>query len=456
MKAAEQAASIRLLDFQSPPMQAFHMTWFAFFLCFFAWFGIAPLMPVIREEFALTKDQVGWCIIGSVAITVFARLFIGWLCDRIGPRIAYTGLLCHGSLPVMGIGLASDFTTFLLFRNAIAMIGASFVVTQFHTSVMFAPSCVGTANATAAGWGNLGGGVTQMVMPLLYGAFVTGMNFTSPTAWRASMFVAGVVCFLTGIAYFFLTQDTPRGNYRDLKSQGLLARKPAVEGSFRAACRDRRVWALFLAYACCFGLELTLDNVAALYFVDYFPELKTADPISAMKTAGFIAGLFGGMNLFARALGGWMGDQFGTRWGLNGRARWLFLVLFCQGVALLVFSQARTLAAGIPLLMLLGLFVKMSNGATYAVAPFLNREALGSVTGIVGAGGNVGAVLAGFLFKTSAINWPTALILLGLAVTASSFVILAVKFAPSIEPERMEGSLGVPLGTSPAAAGGQV
>ena len=79
MSAGDKATSIRLLDFQTPPMRAFHMTWFAFFLCFFAWFGIAPLMSVVRDELHLTRDQIGWCIIGSVAITIFARLFIGWL-----------------------------------------------------------------------------------------------------------------------------------------------------------------------------------------------------------------------------------------------------------------------------------------------------------------------------------------------------------------------------------------
>lgn len=68
------------------------MFWFAFILCFFAWYGIAPLMKIVREEMLLTKEQIGWCIIGSVAITVIARLFIGWLCDHIGPRLAYTWL----------------------------------------------------------------------------------------------------------------------------------------------------------------------------------------------------------------------------------------------------------------------------------------------------------------------------------------------------------------------------
>jgi len=106
------------------------MSWLAFFLCFFAWFGIAPLMAIVREELSLTDDQVGWCIIASVSITVLARLAIGWLCDRIGPRLAYTWLLVLGSLPVMGIGLAQNFETFLFFRLLIGVIGASFVITQ--------------------------------------------------------------------------------------------------------------------------------------------------------------------------------------------------------------------------------------------------------------------------------------------------------------------------------------
>jgi nitrate/nitrite transporter NarK len=125
-------------------------------------------MPVIRQELHLTKEQVGNSIIASVAITVVARLLIGWLCDRMGPRRTYAWMLILGSLPVMGVGLAHDYLTFLIFRLAIGAIGAGFVITQFHTSLMFAPRVVGTANGAAAGWGNLGGGVTQMVMPLLF------------------------------------------------------------------------------------------------------------------------------------------------------------------------------------------------------------------------------------------------------------------------------------------------
>src|SRR5262245_43220839 len=127
MNLQNKATRISLRDFSTAPMRAFHMTWLAFFLCFFGWFGIAPLMPVIRAEFHLTKAQIGNLTIASVAITVLVRLIIGWLCDRIGPRRAYTWLLILGSIPVMTVGLAHDYTTFLLFRLAIGAIGASFV-----------------------------------------------------------------------------------------------------------------------------------------------------------------------------------------------------------------------------------------------------------------------------------------------------------------------------------------
>ncbi len=435
MEIQNKATRINLLNFSTPQMRAFHMSWFAFFLCFFAWFGIAPLMKVVREEMLLTKEQIGWCIIGSVAITVIARLFIGWLCDQIGPRLAYTWLLILGSLPVMGITLAHDYTTFLLFRIAIGAIGASFVITQYHTSIMFAPNCVGTANATSAGWGNLGGGVTQILMPLVFSLFVGVLGFSDSIGWRASMLVAGSLCALTGVAYFFLTQDTPNGNFKDLRAAGKLPKKEHQKGRFWNTCKDYRVWALFVIYGACFGIELTINNVAALYFLDYFDYFKNMDTAQAIKQAGLFAGLFGLMNIFARTLGGMFGDRFGEKWGLSGRVKWLFLVIFCEGIALMLFSQMNVIALAIPSLIVFSLFVQMSEGATYSVVPFINPKALGAVSGIVGAGGNAGAVAAGFLFKTEAINWPTAFFILGAIVTGCSFLSFAVRFNEETEEE---------------------
>ncbi len=432
---SDKATHIQLANFSSPQMRAFHMSWIAFFICFFSWFGIAPLMKVVRGEMHFTAEQVGWCVIGSVSVTMFARLLVGWLCDRWGPRLTYTWLLLLGSLPVMGIALTHHFATFLICRLLIGAIGAAFVVTQFHTSLMFAPNCVGTANAMTAGWGNLGGGVTQAAMPLLLGLLVSTYGISESLGWRLSMVIASLVCALAGVAYFILTQDTPEGNFRELRSSGLMPPKPTGGAFFREVCRDHRVWVLSVIYGACFGIELTIDNIAALYFADYFDYFKQLDSTQALKLAGLLAAMFGSMNLFARALGGWLGDKCGGRWGLPGRVKWLFVALFGEGIGLMAFSQATTLSLAIPLMITFALFVKMSNGATYAIVPFISRQALGSVSGIVGAGGNAAAVAAGFLFKTQGLDWHTALFILGAAVTMASFLTFAISFKPESQRE---------------------
>ncbi len=446
MNIRNKATHIRLADFTSAPMRAFHMAWIAFFLCFFSWFGVAPLMPVIRSELHLTKAQTGNSIIASVALAVLGRLLMGWLCDRIGPRKTHTWLLILGSLPVMGIGLAHDYTTFLIFRLTIGMIGSSFVVTQYHTSVMFAPNVVGTANAAAAGWGNLGGGVTQMVMPLLFTALVS-LGASAWWGWRMAMFVPGAAMFLWGIAYYFFTQDTPDGSFAELRARGELP-QPKRGAGFWEAARDPQVWALFAIYASCFGMELTIDNIAALYFADYFHLALTA--------AGFVAASFGMMNLFARALGGIVSDGCNRRWGLRGRVALLGYTILGEGFALILFSRMRVLPLAIGSMMLAGLFVKMSNGATYSVVPFVNKRALGAVAGIVGAGGNVGAVLAAFLFKTAGLSWPQALLILGVTVAAVSSLTFIVRFSESDERaarDEMEARLAGQLITATAGAG---
>ena len=424
MEVQNKATRIELFSLRTPQMRAFHMSWFSFFLCFFAWFGIAPLMLVVKEELGLTKAQVGNTIIASVAITILARFVIGALCDRVGPRKSYTFLMVLGSIPVMCIGLADSYTTFLLFRLGIGVIGASFVITQYHTSVMFAPNCVGTANATSAGWGNLGGGVTQMVMPLVFAGFL-GLGFDESASWRLAMVVAGAVCFLVGIAYYFFTQDLPDGNFKDLRAQGRLTAKEKSNGTFWLAARDKRVWALFLIYGACFGIELTINNIAAIYYAEKF-EL-------GLKSAGLVAGLFGLMNIFARPTGGIIGDKFGQRGGLKGRVRWLFIAVFVEGIALILFSRMDVLPVAIGTMIVFSLFVQMSEGATYSVVPFVNKKALGSISGIVGAGGNMGAVAAGFLLRAEGLTYSTALMILGCIVLLFSFATFLVRFSAEDE-----------------------
>jgi MFS transporter, NNP family, nitrate/nitrite transporter len=415
-----RATRIKLFDLSSIQMRVFHLAWMAFFVCFFAWFAVAPLMPVIRGDLGLTQDQIANINIAAVFVTIFVRLLVGPLCDRFGARLTYTWLLALGAVPVLCIGLTHSYAAFLFFRLCIGAIGASFVITQFHTTTMFASNVVGTANATAAGWGNAGGGVTQAVMPLILAAIVS-LGIQESFGWRLAMVVPGALMLLMAFLYYRFAQDTPSGNLRDLtvSSNGAQIKRKSGWQSFRVAARNYRVWMLFITYGACFGIELTIHNLAALYYVDRFA--------LTVKTAGLYAGSFGLLALFARALGGILSDRIAHVYGLDGRTRLLFIFILTEGLGLIAFSQMDTAQSALIAMLGFGLFTHMACGATYSLTPFINRGAVGGVSGIIGAGGNVGAVAAGVLMKSV----PTiqhGLFILGAFVTASAFCAAAVRF----------------------------
>jgi NNP family nitrate/nitrite transporter-like MFS transporter len=409
---------INLFSLGSLPMRTFHLTWLMFFVCFFGWFGLAPLMPIIRGDLGLTKVQVGNTIIASVSSTIIARLLIGRCCDVWGPRLTAVWLLVTGSIPVLLVGLSKDYTTFLLFRLAIGVIGASFVVTQFHMSLMFAPAVKGSAGAITGGWGNLGGGVTNMVMPLIFAAIV-GFGYTSHMAWRYAMIVPAVMMWVIAFLYYRYTKDTPAGNFSGMSR----TKSSGKHGTgWLAALADWRILALTLAYAVCFGMEITFDNVASLYFVDNFH-------LSAAR-AGLWAGVFGAMNLFARALGGIFSDKAGFRWGMRGKGVLLSSVLLLEGVALLAFSHATVLTLAIGCMLCFALFLKMANGAVYGIVPFINESRTGMIAGVVGAGGNVGGMIFGFLFRSASLRYAEAFGVIGIAVVAVAVFVSLTRWAP--------------------------
>ncbi|MFV9550795.1 MFS transporter [Algibacter sp. PT7-4] len=386
-----KSTTLNLFNLKSVSIRTFWITAISFFLCFFAWFGIVPFMPDVVKDLGLTPDQKWNSIILAVSGTVFARLLIGKLCDKYGPRLCYTWLLTLGAIPVILCGLVQTPTQFLVCRLFIGFIGASFVITQVHTSLMFAPNIVGTANATSAGWGNLGGGANRLGMPLIAAA-VIGFGVAEAEAWRYSMVIAGVVCFIMGIVYFFFTQDTPQGNFKTLRASGIKIDKKKDQVGFASVLKDYRTWILFLVYAACFGIELTVYGTMDDYLQNTF-QLERV-------TAGNIVLSFALMNIFARTLGGFFGDKFGKLKGLRGRVLFLAAILTVQGTMLITFSTATSIAVGIVFLILFSLSVQMAEGATFSVVPFINKKAIGSVSGIVGAGGNVGAFLAAMLLKS--------------------------------------------------------
>lgn len=424
MEALTKATRIDLFSFKTPQMRAFHLTWMAFFVCFFAWFACAPLMPVIKGTFGLTKDQIANINIAAVFVTIFVRLIIGPLCDKYGPRKAYTGLLLVGAIPVFGVASAQSYESFLFFRLLIGAIGASFVITQYHTSVMFAPNVVGTANAAAAGWGNAGGGATQTLMPLILAA-VLSFGVEQTFGWRAALLVPGVLMLVMAWVYWQFTQDCPQGNYSDLRARGIVldgGKKGGME-SFKIACGNYRVWLLALTYGACFGVEIFMHNIVTSYYVDQFS--------LSLKEAGMAAGIFGLLALFARAVGGFASDRIARARGLDGRTMLLFVTLLGEGVCLMWFSSMNSVALAVVAMTVFGLFTHMACGATYALVPLIDRKALGGVAGIIGAGGNVGAVAAGFLMKGVGDAQHT-LMILGVFVTASAVCALLVRFSPDV------------------------
>ena len=428
---AKKATKISLLNFNSAAMRAFHMSWLAFFVCFFAWFACAPLMPVIAGEFHLTKDQIANINIAAVAITILVRLIVGPLCDKYGPRKTYTALLIIGSIPVFGVASANSYESFLFFRLLIGAIGASFVITQYHTSIMFAPNVVGTANATTAGWGNAGGGATQALMPLMLAALVM-FGVEQAVGWRIALIVPGVLMLIVGVMYWKFTQDCPQGDFKELRAQGIQVGSDKKGGIaiLMHAARNYRVWILFGAYAACFGIEIFIHNIIALYYVDNFQ--------FGLKEAGLAAGIFGLLALFARALGGIVSDKVATKKGLDGRTKVLFLMILMEGVFLVVFSQMNTPVFAVLAMTIFALFTHMACGATYALVPFIDRDALGGVAGIIGAGGNVGAVAAGFLLKGMLDIQTTLMVLGGLVVIAANCVLM-IRF--SVEHKEKEQKL---------------
>lgn len=413
-------------------MRAFHMAWLAFFVCFFAWFACAPLMPLIKQEFSLTAGQIANINIAAVAITILVRILVGPLCDRYGPRKVYVGLLLLGTVPLVGAALSQSYLPFLLCRLGIGAVGASFVITQYHTSVMFSGRVVGAANATSAGFGNAGAGAAQLLVPVMLAAIV-GWGATSGMAWRTTLLVPAIAMPIVAWLYWRFTQDCPQGNFAELRARGTAFESGKKGGwqSLALAARNYRVWMLFITYGACFGVEVFIHNVAALYYVDHFH--------ASLGFAGLAAGCFGLLAIFARPLGGIVSDWLAARRGLSARAVLLFFMIAGEGAGLMIFSHAGDAVAAFAAMLVFGLFTHMACGATYALVPFIDRNALGGVAGLVGAGGNAGAVAAGFLLKGVG-DMHQALSVLAAFVMVSSICALAVR----LSADRVTNDAAVP------------
>ena len=104
-----------------------------------------------------------------------------------------------------------------------------------------------------------------------------------------------------------------------------------------------------------------------------------------------------------------------SRWGLKGRVRWLFMAVFCEGLALMLFSQMtketfadlgtvqRSLLASIGTMIIFSsVCANVRRGDLLGGAVRQQATRLAPWPGSSGRVATLGAVAAGFLFKTKA------------------------------------------------------
>jgi NNP family nitrate/nitrite transporter-like MFS transporter len=240
--------------------------------------------------------------------------------------------------------------------------------------------------------------------------------------------------------YWFFTVDTPplppgvkstdlAGVIVDPKEMESKERGKRANEGFMRAIKDYRTFILHLCYAACFGTELTVLRFAVGYFIYEFG--------LSQETSGFIILCFSFCNLFARSIGGLVADvvsRFAEK-SLQGRVWSLFIVLFAQSLFLIGFSfGSATGSLGYTIFMLIAfsLFVQAAEGVTFAIVPFVQPDGIGPVAGIVGAGGNVGAMIMAFAIFARVptdISYFTAWLVLGIFVFVVSFAVLGIKFS---------------------------
>jgi len=387
-KQHDKATEIILCSLKRPHMRAFHAAWFSFCVAFFNWFAITPLLSEVKETLDLDNRDIWISSLFGTAGSGMMRILMGPLCDAFGARLCMAFVLILAAIPTAMTGLIQSSVGLSMVRLFTGLGGSSFVACQYWTSDMFTREVAGTANALVAGWGNLGGGIAQLVMgsflfPLLrlmYGghgfvyenddAAPAEDNTSSELAWRTVFIVPAVLSIGTALLIVFYCDDSPTGSYRErIRIEALVVSSP-TESLYKAA-RNRNSWILALQYACCFGVEVTMTNATALYFHDEFGQ--------STVSAAAIASIFGLMNLFARGLGGFASDRLQSAYGLKGRLAWQMATLMLEGVGIAVFSYAESLAGAILALVFLSCCVQSAEGSTFGIVPYVDRRCTGKI-----------------------------------------------------------------------------
>jgi NNP family nitrate/nitrite transporter-like MFS transporter len=452
-----------------------HMTWLAFFITFVVWFNHAPLMMAIAKTLNMDKSQIKTILILNVALTIPARILIGILVDKFGPKRTYSALLAIGSVPCFMFAFATSFEQLALARFLSGFIGAGFVIGIRMVGEWFPAKQVGMAEGIYGGWGNFGSAAAAGALPaiaLLYGG---------EEGWRYAIATTGLISLLYSVVYFFNVSDTPKGStYFKPKKSGAMevtskgdlvfyilmtlplyatlslltwklsssAGANLLSMPVAIACyvgiwlmyfynvykiihvnsehlqqpveeihryKFKQVAILDLAYLITFGSEIAVVSMLPMFFFDTFHDSQGVTIVQA----GLLAGSFAFINLVARPMGGWLSDKFGRKFSLS---------ITVSGLAVGYFGMSQIssewfMPVVIALTMACSCFVSAGCGAVYAIVPLIKRRMTGQIAGMVGAYGNIGGVL--FLTILSFVS-PEAFFII--IAAAALVVLLAVQF----------------------------
>jgi len=195
-----------LIDFKQERIRTLHYTWIAFFVTFYVWFNMAPLATTMLENIKwLTKEHIKVLAICNVALTIPARIVVGALIDRYGPRIVFSLLMIIMSIPALVFAFGNTFVQLLISRLILGSIGAGFVIGIRMVAQWFPPKMVGRAEGFYAGWGNFGSAWAAMTLPWIAIHFFGGEQ-----GWRYALAINAGVSLSYGIAYYFLVRDIPK------------------------------------------------------------------------------------------------------------------------------------------------------------------------------------------------------------------------------------------------------
>jgi MFS transporter, NNP family, nitrate/nitrite transporter len=430
-----------------------HLTWFAFFLTFVCWFNFVPFQTTWVSELGLTKVQIGTIGICNLALTIPARIIVGMILDRYGPRITFSSLLVFAAIPCFATALSQDFNQLVMSRLLMGLVGAGFVVGIRMVSEWFPPKEIGIAEGIYGGWGNFGAFGAKTILPII--AATTSFMAAGALNWRLAIAFSGIIAAIYGVVYFFNAQDTPSGqvykrpkksggmevtsvksfwaymisNFGLIFALGLLAWRLmqskflTVEGMYIAfaalaalyAYQSYQAWQvnkelllgkksygyeerykfsqvalLEFTYVTNFGSELAAITVLPPFFE------KTFSLSPLMATA--MAASYSFLNLVSRPSGGLISDKFGSRrWAMICITIGIgFSYLILQGV-----NSAWPVFLAIAVTMIAAYFAQAGCGATYGIAPLIKREITGQIAGNVGAYGNFGGVIYLTIFSLS-------------------------------------------------------